>query len=146
MCVDINTQNIINARLRSLPHLSRIIHPCDSQTRLHFDQYGGNILSGRELEIEESTIYEVLLGAQVFTDLKLKSNDLKNCCQDIRKFVYRNLVVNWSISRYSESEVFDALTLAGYTPIIDPRIIPERDDSKKADFKIPIDEPMFLSS
>lgn len=141
MCVDPNIQNIINARLRGLPHLSSIIPPCDSQTRLHFDQYGGDISSGRELEVEESTIYEVLLGAQEIPQFETQVLRLEEMLSRHPEFCtpeFGRILMGSFFSRYSELEVFDALIMSGYVPTVDPPILPGNCASKKADFKISI--------
>lgn len=77
MRVNQYSQNLINTRLKALPSLSLIIPPCHSQTRLQFDQYNGNISDGREVEIGESTIYGLLLGSQVYPQLKTQISRLE---------------------------------------------------------------------
>ena len=139
MCVDLDIQNIINVRLRGLPHLSSIIPLCDSQTRLHFDQYGGDISLGRNLEVEESTIYEVLLGAQDIPQFETQVMRLEEMLSRHPEFCtpeFGRILIGSFFSRYSELEIFDALTMFGYVPDIDPLIAPRCRDSKKADFKI----------
>jgi len=141
MSVDEKFRKIINSRLRSLPYLSSIIPLCDSQTRLHFDQYGGNISAGRGLDVEESTIYEVLLGAQAIPQFEtqlVRVEELLSRYPEYRTQDFGRNLIGSFFSRYSELEVFDALKLSGYEPTIDPLIAPGIRDSKKADFKISI--------
>jgi len=143
LCIDENTRNIINSRLHGLPYLSSIIPLCDCQTRLHFDQYGGNISIGREVEVEESTVYEILLGTQVYPQFETQIVRLEELLLRYPEYrtqdFGRNLIGSF-FSRYSELEVFDALKRSGYEASIDPLIAPGIRDSKKADFKISINE------
>jgi hypothetical protein len=143
MCVDIKTQEHINTVLRSLPHIRKIIPPCISKTTLHLDQYTAEIPLGREAEIAESTIYEVLIGTQLYRDFALQIQQLEDLVSRHPTYCtpeYGKRIKDSFHSRYSELEVYDAIISHGVIiSETEPRIIPEDKHSKKADFKIEID-------
>ena len=142
MSVDIKTQNRINTFLRSLPQLSKIIPPCDNQTQLQFDQYNGEIPIGRKSEIEESTIYEILLGTQHYRHFYLQIQQLEDLLSNHPEYCtteFGKHIIASFFSGYSELEVYDALKSQRFSPIIEPPISPVDRNSKKADFKIEIE-------
>jgi hypothetical protein len=142
MSVDIKIQTHINTFLRSLPHLSNIIPPYDNKTRLQFDQYKGKIPLGREAEIKESTIYEILLGAQHDRQFTLQIQRLEDLSSQYPKYCtpeFGKHIIASFFSAYSELELYDALISHEFTPIPDPSILPGDKSSKKADFKIEIE-------
>ena len=142
MSVDLKTQTHINTVLRSLPHLSKIIPPCNSKTTLHIDQYNGTIPPERETEIAESTIYEILSGALYDRKIALQIQQLEDLISWHPRYCtpeFGKHIIDSFHSRYSELEVYDALISHGVIiSETEPRIIPENKDSKKADFKIEI--------
>jgi hypothetical protein len=140
MSVDLKTQIRINTVLRSLPHLSKIIPPCNSQTTLHINQYHkGKIPPGREAEIAESTIYEVLIGTQLYREFTLQIQQLEDLVSRHPRYCtteFGKRIIDSFHSRYSELEVYDALISHSFSPDPEPPIMPGAKSSKKADFKI----------
>lgn len=143
MSVDLKTQIRINTVLRSLPHISKVIPPCDSKTTLHIDQYKGKIPAGKEAEISESTIYEVLIGTQLYRQSALQIQRLEDLVSQHPRYCdlsFGERIKDSFHSRYSELEVYDSLVSHGVIiSETEPRIIPGDKDSKKADFKIEIE-------
>ncbi len=143
MCVDKEIQDQINTVLHSLPHISKIIPPCDSKTTLHIDQYKGKIPTGKKAEIAESTIYEVLIGTQLYRQFALQIQRLEDLVSQHPRYCdpsFGERIKDSFFSRYSELEVYDALISHGVIiSETEPRIIPGDKDSKKADFKIVVE-------
>ncbi|MFZ1126663.1 hypothetical protein [Methanoregula sp.] len=129
----------INNTLQGYPCLKSIIPPCESQTRLHFDQYKGKIPHCRKSEICESTIYEVLLGSREsrrFSYQLLRLEEWLSQYTEYRNKAFGQQLVDSFFSRFLEIEVYNDLKERGYTPDIDPLIILGLTRSTKADFKI----------
>ena len=135
MCVDKEIQDQINTVLHSLPHISKIIPPCDSKTTLHIDQYKGKIPTGKKAEIAESTIYEVLIGTQLYRQFALQIQRLEDLVSQHPRYCdpsFGERIKDSFFSRYSELEVYDALISHGVIiSETEPRIIPGDKDSKK---------------
>jgi len=131
---------IINDILDNFPHLKRIIRPCDSNTILRFDQYAGYIPISRKNDICESKIYEVLLGSQVIKRWSYQLTNLERLLarypDDYCNPEFGEQLVGAFFSHYREIEVYDDLKMCEYNPTIDPPIMPNLHNSKKADFKI----------
>ena len=137
----VSTQEItiINNILGSFPNLKDIIHLCNSNTILRFDQYAGNIPKSRKNEMCESTIYEVLLESR---GIKRWAYQLKHLEELLTRYPeyckteFGQQLVGSFFSHYLEIEIYDNLKVCGYNPIIDPPIMPSLHESTKADFKI----------
>ncbi|ABS54700.1 hypothetical protein Mboo_0177 [Methanoregula boonei 6A8] len=130
---------VINEALKKYPHLEKIIPQCTPRSKLHFDQFKGEIPKSRKHEISESKIYEVLLGSGESKQFSCQLSFLESLLTKYPEYCTKSFgqqLVGAFFSHYLEIEIYDNLRECGYDPLIDPDIIPNLKNSTKADFKI----------
>jgi len=134
--------NSINETLQSYPHIKEIIPQCHSRTILQFDQYKGEIPLYLKDEIAESNIYGVLQysarSRRFSFQLSLLDSLLSKYPEYRDNLNFRSQLVDSFFSRLLEIEMYDFLKERGYSPDIEPLIMPENKNSTKADFKISV--------